>query len=258
VKTALNLAYGKNDLQQLDLYLPDQPNGAAIVFAHGGGWFRGDKAHDTDIGNYFAKAGYVTAIPNYRLAPADLYPAAQDDFEAAITWLTNSDYQFDRSRVGLLGASVGGTMTLTASLKLGYPVASWSGVTDFADWMQKHQVVKPTVDGKAELGLTEIHAIHDAFYKYFIQTYLGDLTPAKLTAVNPLNHLSTKLGPTLMYNSIDELTPLPGTLRFVEQAAAFGRDVTLHVVPGSGHARDYTDFALPGTRAFFDYHLLRR
>ncbi|WP_179394876.1 alpha/beta hydrolase [Lacticaseibacillus absianus] len=250
-----DIAYGPDPLQQADIYLPDQPNGAAIVFVHGGGWFRGDKAQDAAIGEAFAAAGYVTALPNYRLAPGHRFPTAQTDVDAFLDWFSATDYPFEPTRIGLLGASVGGTMALTNSLTSGRPVVTWSAIVDLANWIQKHQTVKAALDARTELGLTEIHAIHDAFYKYFVQTYLGDLSPQKLTAVNPMNHLTETLGPTLMYNSTDELAPLPGVFRFLEQAAAFKRDIAVHVVPGTGHARAYTDFALPGTRQFFDYHL---
>lgn len=249
-----DIAYGPDPLQQADLYYPAQPNGAALVFIHGGGWFRGDKRNDAAIGEWFADAGYLTAVPNYRLAPAAQFPAAQSDIDAFLDWFA-ARADVDAARIGLLGASVGGTMALTNSLTSGRPVVTWSAIVDFANWVQKHQTVKAALDARTTLGLTEIHAIHDAFYKYFVQTYLGDLSPQKLTAVNPMNHLTDALGPTLMYNSTDELAPLPGVFRFLEQAAAFKRDVAVHVVPGAGHARDYTDFALPGTRQFFDYHL---
>ena len=146
-------------------------------------------------------------------------------------------------------------MVLQNSLTTGYPVVGWSPVVDFANWVQKNQMVKASVDAKNELGLTEIHEIHDAFYKYFIQTYLGGLDPRLLTAVNPTNHLTDQLGPTLLFNSADELMPLPSALHFVQQAAMFGRDISIHVVPGVGHARDYTSFALPETKRFFDHHL---
>ncbi|WP_203623842.1 MULTISPECIES: alpha/beta hydrolase [unclassified Lacticaseibacillus] len=250
-----DLAYGTDPAQKADIYVPDQPNGAAIVFIHGGGWFRGDKTRDQEIGQLFANAGYTAALINYRLAPAHLFPAAQDDLHAFLAWFAASGFEFDRAKVGLLGASVGGTMAISESILGGQPVVTWSAVVDFANWVQQHQTVKASADAKQELGLTEPHAVHESFYKFFVQNYLGDLTPARLTAVNPLNHLSEKLGPTLMYNSTDELVPLPGVFRFLEQAAAFKRDIAVHVVPGSGHARDYTQFALPGTMAFFSYHL---
>ena len=27
----------------VDIYVPDAANGGAVIYAHGGGWFRGDK-----------------------------------------------------------------------------------------------------------------------------------------------------------------------------------------------------------------------
>ena len=156
----------------VDIYVPDAANGGAVIYAHGGGWFRGDKENESDLGQYLADAGYLVAIPNFRLAPKFLYPTAQNDFDHFINWLLASPYEFDRERVGLLGASSGGTMVLQNSLTTGYPVVAWSPVVDFANWVQKNQMVKASVDAKNELGLTEIHEIHDAFYKYFIQTYL--------------------------------------------------------------------------------------
>lgn len=86
-----------------DLYVPDEANGGAIVYAHGGGWFRGDKENESDLGKYFADAGYLFAIPNFRLAPKYLYPTAQNDFDHFINWLLASPYDFDRERLGLWG-----------------------------------------------------------------------------------------------------------------------------------------------------------
>ncbi|KRM72246.1 alpha/beta hydrolase family protein [Lacticaseibacillus brantae] len=238
-----------------DIYTPAEPNGAAIVFVHGGGWLRGDKANETDIGQYFSDQGYLVAIPNYRLAPAALFPAAQTDLDQFVAWLVASPLNFDRNRLGLLGASVGGTMVLTNSLTTSLPAVSWSGILDFERWFDAHQDVEPALDAAKELGLTDRHAINDSFYKYFIQNYLGDPTPEALSTVNPVNLMTDKLGPTLLFNSADELTPLSGPLAFVEAAAQSNRDVTLHVVPGIGHARDYTDFALASTLAFFNQTL---
>ena len=67
MKTDLDVAYGPGALQKADFYYPDTPNGAAIVFVHGGGWIRGDKSADSDIGETFANAGYLVALPNYAL-----------------------------------------------------------------------------------------------------------------------------------------------------------------------------------------------
>ena len=52
-----------------DLYVPDEANGGAIVYAHGGGWFRGDKENESDLGKYFADAGYLICDSELSLSP---------------------------------------------------------------------------------------------------------------------------------------------------------------------------------------------
>ncbi|MCI1986668.1 MAG: alpha/beta hydrolase [Lactobacillus sp.] len=245
-----DVAYGSDPLQKADLYLPGTAKAPVVIFIHGGGWIRGDKQNAAAIGDYFAKRGYFVAIPNFRLAPAHHFPAAQTDLRDFCQWLLDSPHDFDRQRIGLLGASAGGTMALTQSLATGWPTVAWSPLVDFATWVQQHPDVRPDVAAQGDR-----HQVNDAFYKYVLQAYLGDLSAEHLAAVNPLEHLTPQLGPTVLYTSTDELAPLPSALRFVEHAAANGSDITIHVVPGTGHAMDYADFALPGTADFFAYQL---
>ncbi|MGQ0802304.1 MAG: alpha/beta hydrolase, partial [Actinomycetota bacterium] len=72
-----------------DVYLPAEEgkNRPAVLIVHGGGWVAGDKAWFADQGNQLAEAGYVAVSVNYRLAPANPYPAAVDDVAAAVKWL---------------------------------------------------------------------------------------------------------------------------------------------------------------------------
>ncbi len=44
-------------------------------------------------------------------------------------------------------------MVLQNSLASGYPLVAWSPVVDFANWVQKNQMVKASVDGKKNLVL---------------------------------------------------------------------------------------------------------
>ena len=64
---------GEDRTEKLDLYLPPDsasgPNSAklrpAVVYFHGGGWVRGDKAteREQNIGSGLARAGYVFVRP---------------------------------------------------------------------------------------------------------------------------------------------------------------------------------------------------
>jgi acetyl esterase/lipase len=80
------------DLQSLDLYLPQEPDGRArpiLAFVHGGGWQDGDKDAILRSGMVEAglREGYLVASVNYRLAPAAAFPAHAEDVGAAAAWL---------------------------------------------------------------------------------------------------------------------------------------------------------------------------
>ncbi|AMV70368.1 alpha/beta hydrolase [Lactiplantibacillus plantarum] len=247
------ITYGKDPLQTADLYVPTTSNGAAVVFVHGGAWLRGDKTDGQNLAEVLAQAGYLVAAINYRLAQAALFPAAQSDLETFITWFKASDYQ--QLRLGLLGVSVGGTMALTAAFKFHLPVVTWSAVVESANWMATHQNVKPALDAKKTLGLAKPRAIKDAFYRYFIENYLGTVTSDKLQALDPLQATGAELPAVMMFNSTDEIVPLGDALTFLNRLTARQPNSRLTVFSGDGHAQAYEARALGQTLAFFDQQL---
>lgn len=74
-------SYGKDPLQQLDVYQPRNPKprgqlSPVIIMDHGGGWRRGDKSMANVVTNKLEQWGddHVMVFPNYRLdgvTPAD-------------------------------------------------------------------------------------------------------------------------------------------------------------------------------------------
>lgn len=83
----LDLVYGADPRQRLDLFLPDKPAPRLFVFVHGGGWRGGDKAQYRALGELLCGFGYAVALPNHRLAPGYRHPAAIADVAAAVNWL---------------------------------------------------------------------------------------------------------------------------------------------------------------------------
>lgn len=248
----LDVAYGNDALQKMDLYFPNQPNQALIIYVHGGGWIRGDKHKDAEIGQQLAAAGYLVAIPNYRLSPVHRFPDAPNDLANACAWLKQSTYDFDRDRIGLFGVSAGATMALMQNEAGHYPTVAWSPLLDFAAWLEDHTTIRAAVAATGPKPMAEA-----AFYKYVLQAYLGALDPELLAEADPLVGLNQNLAPTLICNSQQELAPLSHALRFQGKAAGLGQSVTIQVMPGHHHARGYTAQAMPNTIDFFNYHLLR-
>lgn len=108
----LDLEYGDDPKQRLDLYLPQgEVEGAPVfLFLHGGGFQEGDRAQYGFVAGPFAAEGIITAVASYRLVSAGHhYPAQPADVKAAIEWLYRSvgDYGGNREALYVGGHSAG-------------------------------------------------------------------------------------------------------------------------------------------------------
>ena len=93
----LDLAYGTDSKQRLDLYLPagEVSNAPVFLFLHGGGFREGDKAHYGSIAEPFVKQGVITAVASYRLTGSGAhYPDQADDVKSAVKWLFENIGQY--------------------------------------------------------------------------------------------------------------------------------------------------------------------
>lgn len=87
--------YGPDARNVIDVYAPPNARNAPVVlFVHGGSWQGGDKAIYRFVGDSLARAGYVTGVMNYRLAPQNRYPAYVQDAAAALRWLRDHAKSF--------------------------------------------------------------------------------------------------------------------------------------------------------------------
>ncbi|OYX61867.1 MAG: esterase [Novosphingobium sp. 32-60-15] len=110
---AQTIAYGKDPLQVLDLWLPKAWAGKAplVLYVHGGGWKRGSKDSATGRAKpvHYPEQGYAFASINYRLVPAaTVEQQAADVVSALAAVLAKADaLGIDRTRVVLMGHSAG-------------------------------------------------------------------------------------------------------------------------------------------------------
>lgn len=86
-------------------------SGAALLWVHGGGYVAGAAAYDhATCARFVRELGLVVVSVDYRLAPADPFPAALDDCSTALRWLRTQAEELgvDPSRLAVGGESAGG------------------------------------------------------------------------------------------------------------------------------------------------------
>ena len=111
VERRADLAYGADQRQKLDIYMPRTAAHCPIViFWYGGSWIKGSKADYRFVGIALAKLGYVAVLPDYRLYPQVTFPAFDEDGARAVAWVEQHAEEFgaDPHRIILMGHSAGG------------------------------------------------------------------------------------------------------------------------------------------------------
>src|SRR5262245_32985808 len=115
----LNVPYGKDEKQTLDVYAPKgAKNAAAVIFVHGGEWTKGDKVDVSFKPKFFNENGIVFVSINYRLSPAVRHPAHVSDVAAAVRWVRDhaADLGAAPDRLILMGHSAGCHLVTLAAL----------------------------------------------------------------------------------------------------------------------------------------------
>lgn len=129
-QTQLNVSYGTDPQQKMDVYLPAGRSTAStkvMIMIHGGGWTQGDKSEFTAYVDTLKKRlpGYAIFNINYRLATGTthFFPTQENDVKAALDFIYSkrNDYKISEKWV-LLGASAGGHLALLQAYKYNSPV----------------------------------------------------------------------------------------------------------------------------------------
>ncbi|MDP6452541.1 MAG: alpha/beta hydrolase [SAR202 cluster bacterium] len=119
----LDVAYGPEDDQDIDIYLPDDPSATDVpvfVFIHGGSWTHGYKEWLGFMAPPFTSMPAIFVSVAYRLAPDTKFPLPVEDCRNALKWVYEniSDHGGDRDRIFLGGHSAGGHLAAMVTLQL--------------------------------------------------------------------------------------------------------------------------------------------
>ncbi|WP_159722245.1 alpha/beta hydrolase fold domain-containing protein [Enterococcus sp. CSURQ0835] len=253
------VVYDEKNQSALDVYEASHAK-AGIILIHGGGWFRGDKQKDQHLAEKLVAEDFTVIVPNYRLAPQNLYPAPVMDLLNVYQWTLTNFPQF-KGKLAAWGSSAGGNLAIELALQKGIPAVSWSGIIDLIDWVSQHEDVVAAMnqeqhfDRKASSKIDQDGA-NDPFYKWFVLNYVaGD--EALLTQADPLQRVTKTSGPLFLANSLNEFVPLSGVFKLQHALSQEQIETVTQLIPGSAHGEGYLSTAYPQALLFVKQNLFK-
>lgn len=265
-----NLVYAESDGIGLlmDVFTPTgKSNGLAIVDVASGSWYsdRG-KINDhkrAQMYDIFCGRGYTVFAVRPGSRTKFSAPEMLGNLNQSIRWVKNHDkeYNIDRARLGLCGASAGGHLASLAAVtamdddgdKPGTrvkAVAVFFPPTDFTNWGG----AKVTPDGASRISKT----VSGILYPGGVTTQTNEEIFAQMEKISPAKQVTTHCPPFLIYHGdADPLVPLQQSQVFVEELKKCNVPAELIVKPGGGHpwptiheevakVADWFDAKLPG------------
>lgn len=108
----LDLAYGDNPRERLDLLLAPDPRAPTLVFLHGGYWQMHNKETFAFLAEGLLPLGINLAVVEYTLAPAARLDRIAAEVRKAVRWLSErlADYGADPAQLYISGHSAGGQL----------------------------------------------------------------------------------------------------------------------------------------------------
>lgn len=116
---SLDVSYGKEPLQNLDIFPSPLPNSPILVFIHGGYWRSLDKSSYSFVAERFVHEHITVAVINYRLIPTvDMEHLLQDVYDS-VKWIQQhaSENNGNSQQMALCGHSAGGHLALMTYLQ---------------------------------------------------------------------------------------------------------------------------------------------
>lgn len=188
-----NVAYGKNALQQMDIYLPVNRYSArtpALILLHGGGWNSGSRHNLSAYIDSFKNRmpGYAIFNVDYSLVSATIHFTNQEkDIRTAVDFIAaHADkYNVDTKKFVLVGVSAGAHLALLQAYKNDSPKIA--AVIDFF--------------GPADL-IAMYQNPWNAMIPHLMESAIGGSPQTNNTyrELSPVNFINAKTPPTLIFH----------------------------------------------------------
>ena len=215
-----DIAYGSEERQKLDIYIPDNVAASApvLLFLYGGSWQMGSRNIYKFLGQAFASKGIVTVVADYRLYPQVKYPAFLQDTALAFKFVHDhiADYGGDPKKLFIAGHSAGAYNVVMLDSDLHY----LKDVGADPEWI------------RGVIGISGPYDFLPLKDPKLIDMFGGD----HVEATQPITYIDGKRAPMLLVTGTDDDTVGPGnTGRMARKLRAAGSAVETKYYPGTGH-----------------------
>jgi len=223
----LNLPYGQDARQRLDVYSPRQAvNRPVVIFWYGGSWTEGSKADYRFVGTTLAEKGFVAVLPDYRLYPQVAFPVFDEDGARAVAWVEQHVQEFggDPKHIVLMGHSAGGHTAAFLAFNQGF--------------LKEYGADPQCISGLVGLSGTYV-LVPDT-------DTLRATFPPPYTEKDwqPIRFVDAHSPPTLLLHGLDDKEVLPQEAIDLRDALVKNHvRVELHLYPHRGHSDTVASFA---------------
>lgn len=234
----LNIAYGSDERNKLDVYLPEGRTNATkvLVLIHGGAWISGTKEDMNFVVDKIKTEWPEAAIVNigYRLANGTTvtYEQINQDIDKAIQYIVaNADNWSVSQDLALIGGSAGAHLALLYAYKYDTDnhvkaVVDVFGPAYFADW-ELYNSFSIFYGGEVK-----------EVYKQYTGTYWDTELYESLSPFHIVNASNYK--PTIIFHgTLDPIVPLYHSQYFAGKLSSLGLDYEYYEYPGEYHG--FTD-----------------
>ncbi len=227
--TFLNVAYGNNAAQRMDVYLPANRSALqtrSLILLHGGGWNSGSRHNLAAYIDSFTTRlpGYAIFNVDYRLlAPGISFTVQEDGIKQAVDFIAGhaEAYQVNAGKYIMVGVSAGAHLALLQAYKNTMPKIA--AVIDF-------------------FGPADLTAMYNnpwnAMIPHVMESFIGG-TPANNPAyknLSPVNFINAATPPTLMlHGRQDHLVNITQSQALQKKLQQAGVANELVVYPNAGH-----------------------
>jgi acetyl esterase/lipase len=258
----------------MDVFTPAKPNGVGLIFVVSGGWFSAHEAINSGFLEPFLKRGYTVFAVVHGSQPKFNITEILGDMNRAVRYIRHhaADYGVDPERLGIMGASAGGHLSLMQGTAgaAGDPKAKdevdreSSRVAAVACFFPPTDFFNYGKPGEDALGRGILKGFRPPFDFEEIdgetKRYVEITDEAKLQeigkAISPINHASSDDPPTLIiHGDADELVPIQQAEIMLAALEKAGVETKLVTKPGAGHGWADLPKELETLADWFDEHL---